>query len=185
MRSNPRTPASKLGTRLAAALLLAVAIAPIAAAPEAAAPAAAPSPGLSAVAWLAGSWQGALGDDPVTEAWFPPVDGTMVGLFRWEKGGRVFLYELMRLAETPDGLTLEIKHFGGDFTGWEEKDEAELFDLVEVTPDGRAVFAERDDDVEHTRVTYTPEGDDAMVATFEETRNGKPVLLTFRYRRGS
>ncbi|HEX6199273.1 MAG TPA: DUF6265 family protein [Thermoanaerobaculia bacterium] len=163
------------------ALVLVLATAPAAAAPEAAPPAAVES--LDTMAWLAGSWEGALGDDPVTEAWFPPVDGTMVGLFRWEKGGKVFLYELLRLAETPDGVTLEIKHFGGDFTGWEEKDEAKLFDLVEVTAEGKAVFAERGDDVEHTRVTYRAEGDDAMVATFEETRKGKPVLLTFRYRR--
>lgn len=174
----------------ALALILVIALAmPAAGQEEAPPPAPAPThgaaPGLDAVAWLAGSWEGEVGDDPLMEAWLPPVEGTMVGLFRWEKGGRVFLYELMRLAETPDGLTLEIKHFGGDFTGWEEKDEAALFDLVEVTAEGKAVFAERGDDVEHTRVTYRPDGDDAMVATFEETRNGKPVLLTFRYRRGS
>jgi len=150
--------------------------------PSAAAPAA---ESLETVAWLAGTWEGALGDDPVTEAWFPPADGAMVGLFRWERGEKVYLYELMRLAETPDGLTLEIKHFGGDFKGWEEKDDAALFDLVEVTAQGQAIFAERGDEVEHTRVTYRQEGDDAMIATFEETRNGRPVLLTFRYRRGS
>lgn len=188
MSPNPRTPASKLVPRLAIALLLALAIAPIATAQEAApspAPASAPSPGLSAVAWLAGSWEGALGDDPVRETWFPPADGTMAGLFRWERAGKVYLYELMRLAETPDGLTLEVKHFGADFKGWEEKDEAALFDLVEVTAEGKAIFAERGDEVEHTRVTYRQEGHDAMVATFEETRSGQPVLLTFRYRRAS
>lgn len=175
--------AESLAPAVLLALVLAVAAPPAGGQDAPAAPG--PATGLDAVAWLAGAWEGALGDDPVTEAWFPPADGTMVGLFRWEKGGKVYLYELMRLAETPDGVTLEIKHFGGDFTGWEEKDEAALFDLVEVTPAGKAVFAERGDEAEHTRVTYRHEGEDAMVATFEETRNGQPVLLTFRYRRGS
>lgn len=168
---------------LFATLVLTLVLAPPAVTAQEALPAPGPSTGLSAVAWLAGTWEGALGDDPVTEAWFPPADGTMVGLFRWEKGEKVFLYELLRLAETPDGLTLEIKHFGRDFTGWEEKDGAALFDLVEVTPEGQAIFAERGDEVERTRVTYRPDGEDAMVATFEETRKGEPVLLTFRYRR--
>ncbi|HSL84342.1 MAG TPA: DUF6265 family protein [Thermoanaerobaculia bacterium] len=180
MRSAKLTLSTTLGAPLALALCLAM---PAGGQESAAAPASTSAPGLSAVAWLAGTWEGALGDDPVTEAWFPPADGTMVALFRWEKGGTVFLYELMRLAETPAGLTLEVKHFGADFTGWEEKDDAILFDLVEVTPEGQAVFAERGDEVEHTRVTYRPDGEAGMIATFEETRNGQPVLLTFRYRR--
>lgn len=137
---------------------------------------------LDAVAWLAGSWQGALGEDPVEETWFPPADGTMVGLFRWLKGGEVYLYELLSFEETGDGLVLKVKHFRPGLVGLEEKAESKLFDLVAVEA-GKAVFAERGDEIEHSKVTYRPEGEGAMIATFEEERGGKPVVLTFRYER--
>jgi hypothetical protein len=88
----------------------------------------------------------------------------------------------MSFEETADGLVLKIKHFGPGLVGWEEKGEWKLFDLVELA-DGKAVFAERGDEVEHTRVSYRPEGERGMVGTFEETRNGEPVVLTFRYER--
>jgi len=163
-----------------AVLALALALfAPAAGAGEAAAD---PGHTLEAVAWLAGSWQGARGDDPLEETWLAPADGTMVGLFRWLKGGEVYLYELLSFEETADGLVLKIKHFGPGLVGWEEKGEWALFDLVELA-DGKAVFAERGDEVEHTRVSYRPEGERGMVGTFEETRNGEPVVLTFRYER--
>lgn len=161
------------------ALVLAVAVALPLAAQE---PTPAPGRGLADLAWLAGTWEGAVGDDALIETWFPPAGGRMVGLFRWVKEGEVFLYELMSLEEEDEGVVLKIKHFGADLAGWEAKDEAKVFDLVEVTGD-RAVFAERDDEEEGTRVSYRPEGEDGMVATFEETRNGKPVVLTFRYER--
>ena len=174
---------------LAATLVLLAALPRLAAAAPAGEDAAPPSPGLAAaadpldaVAWLAGSWRGERGDEALEETWFPPADGTMVGLFRWLKGGELYLYELMSFEAAEGGLVLKIKHFGPGLVGWEEKAEWKLFDLVGVE-DGKAVFAERGDEVEHTRVTYRPEGESAMVATFEEVRGGEPMVLTFRYRR--
>ena len=174
----------KVASAFVLALTLLALAASAAPAEEPAAPpsSAAPQAGLDAVSWLAGSWVGALGDDPVEESWFPPADGTMVGLFRWLKGGEVYLYELLSFEQTEDGLVLKVKHFRPGLVGLEEKGESKLFDLVAVE-DGKAVFAERGDEIEHSKVTYRPEGEGAMVATFEEERGGKPVVLTFRYER--
>lgn len=141
-----------------------------------------PAPGLDELAWLAGTWEGTIGEDPLIETWFPPAGGRMAGLFRWVKGGEVYLYELVSLEETPEGVVLRIKHFGPDLVGWEAKEDSVVFDLVEIAG-GRAVFAERDDEEEGTTLTFRPEGEDGLVATFEETRDGEPVLLTFRYER--
>lgn len=171
--------ASAFAVLLAMSAVLAVLASPAAAEPQAPG---APAAGLETVSWLAGSWVGALGDEPVEETWFPPADGTMVGLFRWLKGGEVYLYELLSFEETEDGLVLKVKHFRPGLVGLEEKAESKLFDLVGVE-DVKAVFAERGDEVEHSKVTYRPEGDAAMIATFEEERDGKPVVLTFRYER--
>ncbi len=165
-----------------ATLALALVLAPPVTAQEAP-PAPGPSAGLSDLAWLAGTWEGALGDDPLIETWFPPAGGRMAGLFRWVKGDEVYLYELVGLEETADGVVLQVKHFGPDLVGWEAKDESVVFDLVEVDEDGRAVFAERGDEEEGTTLTFRPEGETGLVATFEETRGGEPVVLTFRYER--
>lgn len=145
-------------------------------------PSAAAPGGLDSVAWLAGSWIGERDGDPLEETWFPPADGTMVGLFRWLKDGEVYLYELLSFEETGDGLVLKVKHFRPGLVGLEEKGEWALFDLVGVE-DGKAVFAERGDEVERSKVTYRAEGEDGMVGTFEEVRDGRPVVLTFRYER--
>lgn len=165
--------------------VLALVLAPVlpASSPGAGEPAPArPAQTLDTVAWLAGSWQGSIGGDALEESWLPPAGGAMVGLHRWLKGGEVYLYELMSFEETEEGLVLKIKHFGPGLVGREEKEESILFDLVEAA-DGRSVFAERDDEQERTRLTYRPEGEDGMVVIFEEERAGKPVSLTFRYRR--
>lgn len=161
-----------------ATLVLTLVLAPPAAAQEAA-----PAPGLDDLAWLAGTWEGTLGEDPLIETWFPPAGGRMAGLFRWVKGDEVYLYELVSLEETADGVVLQVKHFGPDLVGWEAKDESVVFDLVELDEEGRAVFAERGDEEEGTTLTFRPEGETGLVATFEETRNSEPVVLTFRYER--
>lgn len=142
------------------------------------------SPGVEGLAWVTGSWAGSVGADTVEETWLAPAGDAMVGIFRWLKGGEVFLYELMRIgvAETGDGVVLEIKHFGPDLAGWEEKDEAVVFDLVE-TGDEHAVFAERGDGEERTRLVYRRAGEGALTVTFDETRDGEPVEIVFRYQR--
>jgi hypothetical protein len=129
------------------------------------------------VEWLAGSWQGSIGEDRVEESWLPPVGSSMAGLFRWTKGGKVYLYELLTLEETDDGLTLKLKHFGPGLVGWEDKAASVVFDLVE-TSDGRAVFDQRGGD--GSRITYRRGGDGAMTATFQE--RGGPELV-FEYSR--
>lgn len=164
-----------------AALILALALAAASGARAQEAPAAAPA-GVDDLAWIAGSWAGSMVADTVEETWLAPAGGRMVGLFRWLKGEEVFLYELMSLEETGDGVVLKIKHFGPDLVGWEEKADAVAFDLVEVG-EGRAVFLERGDDEERTRLVYRRVGERGLTVAFEETRDGEPVVLLFRYER--
>ncbi len=160
------------------ALLAAVASAGAPLAAHAQDPAPAPvAPTLASLDWLVGSWRGSVGEDPIEEVWLPPVGGAMAGIFRWSKGGQVYLYELMTLEETGGSVILRIKHFDPDLTGWEEKSESVVFDLVEATAD-RAAFAKRGGD-DDTRIVYRRTDGGGMAVVFEEA--GNPTLV-FDYR---
>jgi len=92
---------------------------------------------------LVGRWKGLYAGQPVEEIWFEPLAGQMMGCFRWVREGKVWMYEFTQLAEEEGGIVLRIKHFhAATFIGWEEKDQAKTFDLVEASGD-QAIFRQR------------------------------------------
>ncbi len=94
---------------------------------------AAPPPAtLDDLAWLAGFWRGEGLGGEVEEVWARPGGGTMMGAFKLVKDGVAVFYELMMIVETDDGLVLRLKHFNGDFSAWEEKEEYVSFPLVKL-----------------------------------------------------
>ncbi|MCL1075783.1 DUF6265 family protein [Shewanella dokdonensis] len=82
------------------------------------------------VAWIAGHWKSAGEGVVAEETWLPPLGGSMTGTFREVKNGEVEFYEFMTISEQGDSLSLKIKHFNPDLTGWEEKDKSVVFSLV-------------------------------------------------------
>jgi hypothetical protein len=95
-------------------------------------PANSPPATLADVEWLAGSWVGEAFGGNVEEAWNPPSAGSMVGMFKVMKDGKVSLYELELIVEENDSLNFKVKHFGPDFHAWEEKEDYVSFPLVKI-----------------------------------------------------
>ena len=81
------------------------------------------------MAWFAGHWAGEALGGFSEEIWSPPKGGAMMGMYRLVRDKPVF-YELMTLVEENGSLTLRLKHFNADLTGWEEKDKTVNFPLV-------------------------------------------------------
>ena len=77
--------------------------------------------------WLVGHWKGDGFGGESEEIWTEPVDGTMMGMYRHYKDGKVVFYEFMLMSR--DGLKL--KHFNPDITAWETKE-----DFVHFKPVG-------------------------------------------------
>ncbi len=96
---------------------------------------ASPSAKLSAVAWLAGSWEGEAFGGQVQETWSPPLGDSMMCAFKLVVDGKVQFYELCQIREENGSLVLRLKHFNGDLTGWEEKNDTVEFRLVKVEKD--------------------------------------------------
>ncbi len=75
----------------------------------------------TSLAWLAGSWRGAVtgGQLSAELMYAPPAAGTIVGVVRITKGADLAVIELISLIDTPHGVELRFRHFGGDLTAYE------------------------------------------------------------------
>ena len=118
--------------------------------------------------WMAGSWSGAVDDDPVDEHWALPAGGVMIGMFRWMKHGRLYLYELLVIEPENDGLVLRLKHFDLGLHGWEEKAMAIAYPLVSVG-EGEAVF-EKGGSFRSSRFTYQRVGMNELLVITEDRK---------------
>ena len=64
------------------------------------------------LAWMAGTWRGAVGTHgSVEENWNRPLGGSMTGTARVLSAMRVQFYELLVIEMTDDGPMLRMKHF--------------------------------------------------------------------------
>ncbi|MFN2443592.1 MAG: DUF6265 family protein [Thermoanaerobaculia bacterium] len=104
---------------------------------------------LDELAWLAGRWTGEGLGGWVEEVWNPPAGGAITGTFRLLRDGKPLFYEFYVLADHGEGLTLRLKHFNADMTGWEEKEKYVEFPFIGVI-DGvlhfRGLAYQRDSD---------------------------------------
>ncbi len=94
-----------------------------------------PVANLEDVSWLVGSWSGEAFGGTLEEVWNPPSAGSMVGMYKLMKGDQVSFYELVIIVEQEDSLSLKLKHFNNDLTGWEERDEVVTFRLAKIEED--------------------------------------------------
>ncbi len=90
-------------------------------------------------AWLAGTWRGTAFGAECEEAWQKPMGGSMIGTFKLVREGEPVFYELMLITHEEGRWVLKVKHFHPDFTAWEEKSDAVVFEL-ERFGTGRLVF---------------------------------------------
>lgn len=104
------------------------------------------------MAWLAGAWTGDGLGGRTEEVWSPPDGGSMMGMFRLVKDGQPVFYEFLTLGVVDGVLTMRLKHFNPDLTGWEERDKFVSFRFI-----GR-----RDGAYHFDGLTFVPNGGDAV-----------------------
>ena len=89
---------------------------------------------IDAASWLEGDWVGQGLGGTSEEAWLAPFAGSMGGVYRGTRDGRVTFLELMTLVQEGPSLLFRLKHFAPDLRGWEPKDKTVDFPLVRSTP---------------------------------------------------
>lgn len=133
-----------------------------------------PKANLSQVAWMEGHWKGEAFGGITEEIWSPPLGGSMMFVFRLVNEGKVNFYEIGHFRELDESLVFELKHFGGDLKGWEEKDEVQTFRLIKI--DGnRAYF----DGFTFENVSH----DEINIYGLIGNEDGSSDEVTFNYKR--
>jgi hypothetical protein len=99
----------------------------------------APKARLSQMSWMTGHWKGEAFGGTTEEIWSPPAGGSMMFVFRLIVNDAVNFYEIGHIREHEGTLWFELKHFGTDLKGWEEKDEVQRFRLIKIA-DNSAYF---------------------------------------------
>lgn len=91
------------------------------------------APKLENIKWISGNWKGEAFGGQTEENWSEPSAGSMMAAFKLIVNDSVVFYEIEIIREVDNTLVLQLKHFGNDLKGWEEKDDTVDFPLKEIT----------------------------------------------------
>ena len=94
---------------------------------------------ISQIEWMTGHWKGEAFGGITEEIWSPPAAGSMMFVFRLIVDNEINFYEIGHIRELEGSLVFELKHFGSDLKGWEEKEEVQQFKFVKADK-GRMYF---------------------------------------------
>lgn len=127
------------------------------------------------LSFMAGCWEGPLGDQLNQEMWMRPVAGTMLGTARNVKGDRTTFVEfvIIRVDDGKLGMTVQTKLAG----------EKTTFPLASLKP-GEVVFENPTHDFPQ-RIIYRSTGKNGLFAKVEGVMKGKPAAEEFPMKRVS
>jgi len=130
------------------------------------------------LAFLEGSWGGAMGDGYVEEHWSSPHGASVIGMLRWHNAdGRPSMFELIAITEeAPHAdaaplVIMRLRHFSGTLVPVEGRDDPMTLRLTSADPKGRkATFTATPGERRIAEVTYEcPEPDRlVIVVSFPE-----------------
>ena len=138
-------------------------------------------PRVADLKWIAGHWGMEKNADTLEEIWSKPAGGCLMGMFRWIKDGKVWMYELLTIRDEESGPVFRFRHFSNELGAWEDKDKPLTFGYVSHT-DNEVVFENPQRKQMH-RFIFRRDGTDALVIRLEGERDGKPGADEFRYTR--
>lgn len=77
--------------------------------------------------WITGTWEGKAFGGSVREVWTKSEGGKKMGMFSLVKDNKPVFYEFLLFSVKNEQLSLKLKHFNPDMTGWEKKDKFVTF----------------------------------------------------------
>ena len=132
------------------------------------------TPKIEDLAWLEGVWKGKVGADDVEETWSAPKNGSMMGMFRWFRDGKLRIMEMITVAEFDGKITMKLKHFNASLHSFEAQSETTDFTLLSVESN-KAIWNEvaRDGGPQH--LVYTRDGS-TLTVRFHRPDGGTPSV---------
>jgi len=129
--------------------------------------------GLSRVAWMQGCWETTSPQRTIDEHWMAPRGGSMLGISRTVREGRLVEHELMILTERGEQLAYEAHPSG----------QSPATFLSTTVSSSMVVFENPSHDFPQ-RIGYERKGADSLTAWVEGPQNGRTRRIEFAYRRG-
>lgn len=155
--------------------------------PEAPAPSTNPampaSDAFAKLKFLHGCWQLKDGDSQLDEYWSAPAGNCMMGVFRWVKGGKATMYELLTITADDQGVIYRMRHFNGPaLVPWAMEADGPLTYPLANLSDTEAIF-EDPARAHPKRFIFRKQGDNGLLVRFEGEQAGKPAGQEFLYTR--
>lgn len=133
--------------------------------------------------WLAGPWVLERDGSLLEEWWSAPAGNSMVGHFRWIRGGDLWLTELLSLTDETHAVVFRLRHFSAEMRPWESDDDPLTYHLTDRT-DRRAVFTIVEPRAGRPhRFIYEALPGDSLLVRLEGEEDGRPSIQVFRYGR--
>ncbi|MCH7903028.1 MAG: hypothetical protein IH944_00510 [Armatimonadetes bacterium] len=127
--------------------------------------------------WMSGSWECEIWGGRFEEHWMAPKRGTMQGVGRFEKDGKIEFMEFMSIEGSGDALTLYMI-LGAPSKG----DKSPVAFRLSEHDSAHACF-ERSDDDYPKRIVYTKGDSDTMLCRIDGVQDGEPTSDEFAFRR--
>jgi hypothetical protein len=128
---------------------------------------------LDQVSWIQGHYIGKAFGGKTEEIWSPPSGDSMMFVFKLTVDDKTVFYEVGGIRQIDDTLLMQLKHFGNDFKGWEEKDDTVDFKLVKIEKDT----------VYFDGMTFEKVSDTEINVYVVLSENGKEEEVKFNYKR--
>ena len=126
---------------------------------------------VDSMAWLAGCWRGEFGESGTVEHWQPPAGGSMLGMSRTIRQGRMVEFEFLQLKLLPDGILALVPQPAGR--------PPTVFRLLSSGPQ-EAVFDNPAHDFPQ-RIRYARSDESSLLASIEGLRNGATRRIEFAF----
>ncbi len=133
------------------------------------------------VAWIAGHWETKRQGSILQEHWSEPAGDSMMGMFRWLKKDKTWIYELLAIREENGSLVFRFRHFSDKLHAWEEKEKPLMFRLVSLT-EREAVFENPSGD-DPGRYIFSQPDDKSLVVKIGSKKAGTVEFNEFRYQK--
>lgn len=132
-----------------------------------------PTATLDQVSWIQGHYIGEAFGGQTEEIWSPPSGDSMMFVFKLTVDDKTVFYEVGGIRQIDETLLMQLKHFGNDFKGWEEKDDTVDFKLVKIEKD--IVYFDG--------MTFEKVSDTEINVYVVLSENGKEEEVKFNYKR--
>jgi hypothetical protein len=132
-----------------------------------------PAATLDQVSWIQGHYIGQAFGGKTEEIWSPPSGDSMMFVFKLTVDNKTVFYEVGGIRQIDDTLLMQLKHFGNDFKGWEEKDDTVDFKLVKI--EKNIVYFDG--------MTFEKVSDSEINVYVVLSENGKEEEVKFNYKR--